>query len=121
LQFPGIINKNVGRKPTTCLQHCLCRGVDGVIIACVDFNDPMVQELVNSSLPVVTIDHVFNDRVAVVSDNVAVMMIPPQVSAVGYIQIMYKLKLTNNYPPLILPVAKEMTVPLWGGRFFCGG
>ena len=33
----------------------------------------------------------------------AVMMIPPQVSAVGYIQLMYKLKLTNNYLPLILP------------------
>ena len=33
----------------------------------------------------------------------AVMMIPPQVSAVGFIQIMYKLKLTNNYLPLIIP------------------
>ena len=33
----------------------------------------------------------------------AVMMIPPQVSAVGFIQIMYKLNLTNNYLPLILP------------------
>jgi len=65
------INRNVGGKPTTYLQHCLYRGVDGVVIACVDFNDPMVQELVNSSLPVVTIDHVFNDRIAVVSDNVS--------------------------------------------------
>jgi len=33
----------------------------------------------------------------------AVMMIPPQVSAVGFIQLMYKFKLTNNYLPLILP------------------
>ena len=33
----------------------------------------------------------------------AVMMIPPQVSAVGFIQLMYKLKLTNTYLPLILP------------------
>ena len=33
----------------------------------------------------------------------AVMMIPPQVSAVGFIQLMYKLHLTNNYLPLILP------------------
>ena len=33
----------------------------------------------------------------------AVMMIPPQVSAVGFIQLMYTLKLTNNYLPLILP------------------
>ena len=33
----------------------------------------------------------------------AVMMIPPQVSAVGFIQLVYKFNLTNNYIPLILP------------------
>lgn len=65
------INRNVGHKPTTYLQHCLYRGVDGVVIACVDFNDPLVQELVNSHIPLVTIDHIFNDRIAVVSDNVS--------------------------------------------------
>jgi LacI family transcriptional regulator len=67
------INRNVGNKPTTYLQHCLYRGVDGAVIACVDFNDPQVLELVNSELPVVTIDHVFNNRIAVVSDNVSGM------------------------------------------------
>ena len=41
-----------------------------MVIACVDFDDPQVLELVNSRLPVVTIDHVFNNRAAVVSDNV---------------------------------------------------
>lgn len=33
----------------------------------------------------------------------AVMMIPPQVSAVGFVQLVYKLQLTNNYLPLIIP------------------
>ena len=33
----------------------------------------------------------------------AVMMIPPQVSAVGFIQLVYKFHLTNNYIPLIVP------------------
>ena len=33
----------------------------------------------------------------------AVMMIPPQVSAVGFIQMMTKFHLTNNYIPLIIP------------------
>ncbi len=33
----------------------------------------------------------------------AVMMIPPQVSAVGFIQLANKFHLTNNYIPLILP------------------
>ena len=63
------INSSVGQRPTSYLQHCLYRGVDGVVIASVDFHDPMVIELVESSIPVVTIDHVFNDRIAVLSDN----------------------------------------------------
>lgn len=67
------INRNVARRQTSYLQHCLYRGVDGVVIASVDFSDPMVMELVQSDLPVVTIDHVFNGRIAVMSDNVAGM------------------------------------------------
>lgn len=65
------INHYVGGRHTSYLQHCLYRGVDGVIIACVDFTDPHVQELVDSGIPLVTIDHVFNNRLAVVSDNVS--------------------------------------------------
>ena len=64
------INHNVGGKPTSYLQHCRYRGVDGVVIACVDFADPRVRELAESDLPLVTVDHVFNNRLAVVSDNV---------------------------------------------------
>ena len=64
------INSSVGGRSTSYLQHCLYRGVDGVVIASVDFRDPMVLELVESSLPVVTIDHVFNNRIAIMSDNV---------------------------------------------------
>ncbi len=33
----------------------------------------------------------------------AVMMIPPQVSALGFVQMMNKMNLTNNYIPLIIP------------------
>ena len=65
------INHNVGGKRTSYLLHCLYRGVDGVVIACVDFHDPQVRELVDSGIPLVTIDHVFNNRLAVVSDNVS--------------------------------------------------
>ena len=64
------INHNVGGKPTSYLQHCRYRGVDGVVIACVDFTDPRVRELAESELPLVTVDHMFNNRLAVVSDNV---------------------------------------------------
>lgn len=65
------INHNVGGKATSYLQHCLYRGVDGVVIACVDFNDPQVRELVDSRIPLVTIDHVFDNRLAVLSDNIS--------------------------------------------------
>ena len=63
------INQNVGQRQTGYLQHCLYRGVDGVVIASADFLDPMVTELVQSDLPVVAIDHVFNNRICVISDN----------------------------------------------------
>ncbi len=52
------------------LERCLYRGFDGVVIACVNFQDPQVIELVNSTIPVVTIDYVFHDTIAIVSDNV---------------------------------------------------
>ncbi|MCR5106897.1 MAG: LacI family transcriptional regulator [Lachnospiraceae bacterium] len=52
------------------LEHCRYRGFDGIVIACVDFSDPEVLELINSDIPVVTIDHVFDHRIAVVSNNI---------------------------------------------------
>ena len=64
------INSNVGFQPISYLRHCRYRGLDGVLVACIDFTDPRVVELVESNIPVVTIDHVFPDRQAVLSDNV---------------------------------------------------
>ena len=54
----------------TYLEHCRYRGFDGVVIACVDFEDPEVEELAKSGLPLVTIDHVYYGRSAILSDNV---------------------------------------------------
>lgn len=65
------INHNINGRSMTYLEHCHYRSVDGAVIACVNFYDPQVVELVNSDVPVVTIDHVFNNRMAVLSDNVA--------------------------------------------------
>ena len=49
--------------------------------------------------------HVYNFRLKKFAFYfiMAVMMIPPQVSAVGFIQLVYKFHLTNSYIPLILP------------------
>lgn len=52
------------------LEHSKSRGFDGVVIACIDFSQPEVLELVNSDIPVVTIDHLFHNVSAVMSDNV---------------------------------------------------
>ena len=52
------------------LDHSRYRGVDGVVIACVNFNDPEIIELIQSDVPVVTIDHVFNNRTSIISDNI---------------------------------------------------
>ena len=52
------------------LSHAIYRGFDGVVIACVEFSDPQVDELIKSNIPVVTIDHSFYNRIAIVSDNI---------------------------------------------------
>ena len=68
------INSNVGLMGRNYLQHALYRGVDGVAIICADFEDPLVRELANSRLPVVTLDHAYHNRTAILSDNVDGMM-----------------------------------------------
>lgn len=67
------ISRNLGRRQMSYLDHCRYRKCDGVIIACVDFSDPEVAELANSEIPVVTVDHAFDGRDAVLSDNVSGM------------------------------------------------
>ena len=62
-----------GEKRMSYLERCRYRGFDGVVIACVDFNNPEVEELVKSDIPLVTIDHSFYGRAAVISDNVTGM------------------------------------------------
>ncbi len=52
------------------LEHCRYRGFDGVVIVCVNFYDLEVLDLVRSDIPIVTIDHLFNNVCAVMSDNV---------------------------------------------------
>ncbi len=63
------INGNKSKRMTY-LENCRYRGFDGALIACVDFYDPEVYELVNSGIPVITIDHAFFGHSAVLSDNV---------------------------------------------------
>ncbi len=63
------INSDFGHRNTSYLQHARFRQVDGVALICTDYHDPMVQELVFSDIPTITLDHAFNNRIAVLSDN----------------------------------------------------
>ncbi|HAG68754.1 MAG TPA: LacI family transcriptional regulator [Lachnospiraceae bacterium] len=60
---------NTGSKDMSYLRHSQYRGFDGVVIACVDFRDPQVTELLESDIPIVTIDHADKCRCSVLSDN----------------------------------------------------
>ena len=65
------INCNKGKKNTmSYLEHSKYRNLDGILIACVDFAEDEIYELMESDIPVVTIDYVFNNKLAVTSDNV---------------------------------------------------
>jgi LacI family transcriptional regulator len=66
-------NMDMSARSITYLEHCKYRNFDGVCIACVDFQNPEVLELINSPIPVVTIDHVFNGHTSINSANVAGM------------------------------------------------
>lgn len=54
-------------------EHCRYRNFDGVVIVCVDFREPKVQELLNSDIPMVTIDYIQHNCSSVSSDNVGGM------------------------------------------------
>lgn len=64
------ISPNIGGKTMSYYEHCRYRGYDGIMIASVDFKSAEVIQLIEGNIPVVTIDHLFNDRTAILSDNV---------------------------------------------------
>ena len=64
------ISHDLGQNAMSFLNHCRYRNVDGVCLACVDFASPEILELVDSGIPCVTIDHLFNQCPSVLSDNV---------------------------------------------------
>ena len=64
------ISKDIGTFKMDYYEHAKYRNCDGVLIASVDFADPAVIRLVNSEIPTVTIDYIFDSHTAVISDNV---------------------------------------------------
>jgi Transcriptional regulators len=63
------INHRIGGEMLTYSEYCQYRNLVGVCLACVNFSDPQVGELVKSGTPCVTVDHIFKKTPAVLSDN----------------------------------------------------
>ena len=74
----------------TFLEHCRYRNFDGVCIACINFQQQEVTELVDSTLPVVTIDHMFNNHTSINSANVQGMQeLVQYIYSMGHRRIAY--------------------------------
>ncbi|MFI3214299.1 MAG: LacI family DNA-binding transcriptional regulator [Eubacteriales bacterium] len=50
-------------------EHCKYKGIDGAVIASVDFDEEEVVKLVNSEIPVVLIDKIIENKTSIVSKN----------------------------------------------------
>jgi LacI family transcriptional regulator len=84
------ISHNMGESTMTYLEHCHYREVDGVCIACINFLEPEVAQLVNSEMHIVTIDHLFNNRTCIQSNNVdGIRQLVKYVYAKGHRKIAY--------------------------------
>lgn len=84
------LTNRIGHREVTYTEYCRNRQFDGVVIACIDFNAPQVLDLVNSGIPVVTIDHIFHNTMSVVSDNVkGIRDLMEYIYAMGHRKIAY--------------------------------
>lgn len=68
ISFLNCCKDGVNRK--TYLEQVRHRRYDGVVIACIEYDDAEVTELVRSDIPIVTIDQEIDNAIAVNSDNV---------------------------------------------------
>ncbi len=62
------LNKEVGDQGMTYLEHCRYRSLDGVLVAYVNYREPEVIELLQSDIPIVVLDHIFEGKTSVCFD-----------------------------------------------------
>ena len=65
----SFINNRVDGRESTYLKHCQYRSYDGVVIISAEFMDPQILELVDSDIPVVSVDYSYDNCSSVISDN----------------------------------------------------
>jgi LacI family transcriptional regulator len=64
-----LMNRTIGLRTISYLEHCRHSNLDGVFVACMDFTEPELLELAESDYPLVSIDHSFPGHSSVYSDN----------------------------------------------------
>ena len=64
------INTCFENRKMSYYEHCRYRNFEGVVIVCANFDDPDVTELMNSDIPVDTIDYVHHNCTAVTSNKI---------------------------------------------------
>lgn len=65
----NIINSQVGNDKVNCYEHCKYRNLDGVLATCVDFYSNEIRELLDSEIPIISIDFRREGCYSVSSDN----------------------------------------------------
>lgn len=111
------------KKKKTYLEHCRYRGLDGVVIACINFDNKEVLELVDSDVPIVSIDHSYQNCTSVVSNNTEGMRdLIEYIISMGHTKIAYisgdnsavtRQRLESYFNTMLkhgLPVPKEYQV-----------
>ena len=64
-----LISSNIGNMYINYYEHCVYRNFDGVFIVCGDFYSENIISLLESSLPLVTLDCATGKKLSVISDN----------------------------------------------------
>lgn len=84
------ISENIGGRQMSYLEHAKYRRCDGVIIACIDFEKPSVEDLINGDIPVVVIDHDYENCSSISSDNAdGIRKIVYYLKAQGYNELVF--------------------------------
>ncbi len=63
-------SRNLRNRDISYLEHFSYRAVDGIVVICSDPQDPQVQEMINSTIPIVVIDMNKQNCSLVFSDNI---------------------------------------------------
>lgn len=108
------ISGNIGERKMTPYEHCMYRNVDGVLIVSVDdFVDKGTIELMNSGVPMVSIDHISENHLSVVSDNETGMrQLVEYIAGKGHTKIAYIYGDSSDVTSIRLHTFKETLVRL---------